>query len=751
MANIAVGKPSFRIDGPLKVTGQIAYAADLNLQNSIWGKALRSPKAHASILGIDLSNAKKVPGVLDIITAADLPDVLIGRRLHDMSILAREKVRYVGERVAVVAALDLEAAEEAVSQIHIEYDDMPSVFDPLEAVGANSPILHPKYLSYRGRVETVNSNLANLQSFATWELGDIDQGFKQSDHIFEQTFTTPFAHQGYIEPHAAIVQVNSDNKIQIWASNKVPYDVRKFFCEATGVSPDKVIVNILAIGGDFGGKGSLMDIPLCYYLALRAGKPVKMVMSYAEELMAGNPRHPSVVMMKTGVTNEGLMVAREARIFWNGGAYGAMKPNAKVNLQGAAYALGPYRIPHVRIESAIVYTNTVPCGHVRGPGHVQTTFAGESQLDIIAESLGIDPIEFRIRNAIQDGDLTPDKKPITQMKFRETLTALSHASGWKTNSHSLGSGIGMAVSYSRTGGGDANVKLSVDNDGGISLLITYTDQGTGCYTVMCQIVAEVLGVSLENVKLVVGSTDVFNYESGTGASRVTYVLGHATMIAALDLKAMLQKLAAIELECPEQDVIVRGMSCYRRGFPRQRVSLGQISTKAAQREQRIEVQKYFNSGEAPNEGSISAVVAHVQVDIDTGEITVRKIITAHDVGTVLNPLTHQGQIDGSIIQGFGFTLTEEMQSSDGHITTLNLGEYKLPNIKDIPTLRTVLVTEGLGAAPFAAKEIGESAISPVSAAIANAIFNAAGVRVLELPITAEKVYAELGKTRLAKF
>jgi CO/xanthine dehydrogenase Mo-binding subunit len=372
-------------------------------------------------------------------------------------------------------------------------------------------------------------------------------------------------------------------------------------------------------------------------------------------------------------------------------------------------------------------------------------------LDIIAESLGIDPIEFRIRNAIQDGDLTPDKKPITQMKFRETLTALSHASGWKTNSHSLGSGIGMAVSYSRTGGGDANVKLSVDNDGGISLLITYTDQGTGCYTVMCQIVSEVLGVSLENVKLVVGSTDVFNYESGTGASRVTYVLGHATMIAALDLKAMLQKLAAIELECPEQDVIVRCMSCYRRGFPRQRVSLGQISTKAAQREQRIEVQKYFNSGEAPNEGSISAVVAHVQVDIETGEITVRKIITAHDVGTVLNPLTHQGQIDGSIIQGFGFTLTEEMQSSDGHITTLNLGEYKLPNIKDIPTLRTVLVTEGLGAAPFAAKEIGESAISPVSAAIANAIFNAAGVRVLELPITAEKVYAELGKTRLAKF
>jgi len=314
MANIAVGKPFFRIDGPLKVTGQMAYAADLHLPNLIWGKILRSPKAHASILHVDVGEAKKVPGVLDVMTAADLPDVLVGRRLYDMPILARQRVRYIGERVAVVAAQEVEAAEEAVERIHIEYEDLPSVFDPLEAVRASSPILHPNFPSYRGRAEFSNSDLANLQSSATWELGDVAQGFRQSDHIFEQTFKTHYVHQGYLEPHAAIVQVTSDNKVQIWASNKVPYDVKKFLCEASGVCTDKVTVNILAIGGDFGGKGSLMDIPLCYYLALRTGRPVKMVMSYAEELMAGNPRHPSVITMKTGVSKEGLIIARQATI-----------------------------------------------------------------------------------------------------------------------------------------------------------------------------------------------------------------------------------------------------------------------------------------------------------------------------------------------------------------------------------------------------------------------------------------------------
>lgn len=747
MAHIAVGKPFFRIDGPLKVTGQMAYAADLNLPNSIWGKILRSSKAHASILHVDVSEAKKVLGVLDVITAADLPDVLVGRRLYDMPILARQRVRYVGERVAVVAAREVEAAEEAVARIHIEYEDLPSVFDPLEAVRASSPILHPNFPIYRGRAEFSNSDLANLQSCATWTLGDVTQGFRQSDHIFEQTFTTQYVHQGYLEPHAAIVQVTSDDKVQVWASNKVPYDVKKFLCEATGVSTDKVTVNILAIGGDFGGKGSLMDIPLCYYLALRTGKPVKMVMNYAEELMAGNPRHPSVITMKTGVTKKGLIMARQASIVWNGGAYGSMKPNVKVNLQGASYAVGPYRIPHVRIESAIVYTNTVPCGHFRGPGHVQTTFAGESQLDIIAESLGIDPLEFRMRNAIQDGDLTPDQRPITQMKFRETLTALSRASGWNRTQRFPGCGIGMAVSYSRTGGGDANVKLAIDTGGSISLLTTFTDPGTGCHTIMCQIVAEVLRVPVDKIELVVGSTETFEYESGTGASRVTYVLGHVTFVAALELKAILQKLAALELECPEQDVILRNMRCFRRGSSRQSMSFGQVAGKASENGQGLEVQKYFNSGEAPSQGSISAVVAHVQVDLDTGQITLRKITTAHDVGTVLNPLTHQGQIEGSIIQGVGFTLTEEMQFNDGCITTLNLGEYKLPNIQDIPPLRTVLIKESLGASPFAGKEIGESAISPVSAAIANAIFNAVGVRLLDLPVTAEKVHAALNANR----
>jgi carbon-monoxide dehydrogenase large subunit len=743
MAHITVGRPINRIEGPAKVSGQTSYAADLTFPDVVVGKSLRSPYAHARILRIDADAAKRIPGVLAVLTGADLPDVLIGRQLHDMPILAREEVRFIGERVAVVAAEKLEIAEAALAHITIDYQELRGLFDPLEAVQPDAPILHPQFSNYRGP-KFPPSNLANLQALTRWELGDVAEGLKQSDFVFEHTFRTQYVHQGYIEPHAAVVKVDGDGKAEIWASNKLPYDLKRFLCDATGLSADKVTVNVLAIGGDFGGKGALMDVPLCYYLALATGRPVKMVMSYAEELMAGNPRHPSVMTMKTGVTKEGVILARHAALFWNGGAYGAMKPNPAVNLQGASLAAGPYKIPHVSIESHVVYTNCVPCGHFRAPGHPQVTFAGECQLDIIAQALQIDPLEFRMRNALQAGDPIPGGRSMSHISSHQTLQAIARASDWN-NKPKAGSqcGIGIAASYRGMGMGDANARITVQPDGTVLLLTTYTDPGMGCHTVMCQIVAEVLGVPFDQIKLEIGSTDTFVSESGTGASRVTYVLGQVTHKAASEVKALLRRQAARWLQCEDSELAFRAGRFSRRNHPGKSVSVAQLATAAAAEGQTIEVQSYFNAKQTPAEGSVSATVAQVEVDVETGSVRVLKITTAHDVGTVLNPLTHQGQIDGSIVQGLGFALTEEMQSEAGNITTLNLGEYKLPNIKDIPRLRTVLVQESSGPAPFQGKEIGESPIAPVAAAIANAVYAAVGVRIFDLPITAEKVHSAL--------
>ena len=737
-----IGKPIPRIEGIKKVTGNAVYTADQNFPGMIWGKTLRSPYPHARILRIDVSQARSYPGVLAVLTAQDVPDVLTGRRLRDMPILARDRVRFIGEKVAVVAAEDPDVAIEAANRIVVEYEELPAVFDSLEAVGGHAPLLHEGLSGYRGLPRPL-PHLRNVYSHDEWSIGDVEQGFRESDQIFEHTFKTPYVHQGYLEPHAGVVAIDERGSVQAWVSNKVPYDVKEQLSEAIGVTPDKIVVNLTPIGGDFGGKGSLMDLPLCYYLAKSTGRPVKMVMTYVEELMASNPRHPAVITIKTGVKKDGKLVARQVKVFWNGGAYGAMKPIPSVNLPGAVRAAGCYRIPNVKIDSYAAYTNCIPCGHFRSPGQVQLTFAGESQMDIIAEALGMDPLEMRLKNALEAGDLLPDRKSMTDVKCREVLEAVGRASDWDRLKRRPNVGRGLAVSHRNVGIGDANARLTVRPDETVSLLTTYTDTGTGSHTILCQIVAEELGIAFESVKLEIGSTNTFRSESGTGASRVTYVLGQAVQQAVAKLKALLQRQAAEIFRCtPEEVVLKAGRLVFQRD-PSRSLSLGQLATAAAAKGPSIEVQSYFEATETPAEGVFAALVAEVEVDGETGQIRLRKLTTAHDVGTILNPLGHQGQIEGGVVQGLGFALAEEIMMDEGKIITLNLGEYKIPNIRDIATLKTVLVQDPVGPAPYQSKEIGESAISQVAPAIANAVYDAVGVRIMDLPITAEKVYQAL--------
>jgi carbon-monoxide dehydrogenase large subunit len=736
----AVGRPLGRIEGPAKVTGRATYAADVLLPGTIWGKALRSPLPHARIVGIETTAAESMPGVLAVLTAKDIPDILIGRRVYDMPVLARDRVRFIGEKVAVVAAETPDLAEEALTRIEVEYEELPAVFDAQEAMKPEAPRLHPQYRLYPHAPAKYFSDLPNVHSHVTWQLGEVEQGFAQAAHVFDYTFTTHYVHQGYIEPHASVVAIEDDGRVHAWISNKMPFRTRELLADAVQIPLEQIVVHLIPIGGDFGGKGSLMDLPLCYHLAQRAGRPVKMVMTYAEELMAGNPRHPTTVLMRTGVTRDGKMVAREAKVFFNSGAYAAFKPTPVVNITGANQAAGAYGIPHVRIDAYSVYTNCVPAGHMRAPGDPQVSFAVESAMDMMAEALSLDPIEFRRRNLLQDGDRLPTGHPVEHVKVEQTMDAALRASGWGQAKPRPHVGRGVAVAHRHIGIGDANAQLSVERGGRVTLLTGVPDTGTGSHTVLRQIVAETLALPVEQVKVEVTTTDAFEADSGAGGSRVTHVAGQATYQAAEELKQLISAVAAQMLGGDTGDVIFADGCCSMAGDPGRSLTLGEVAQAALAHERPLRVQKVYRVSEYPHMTAFTGQVVELEVDPETGQMTLLDVVTAHDVGTVINPLGHQGQIEGGLMQGIGFGMIEEMRVEEGRVSTLSLGDYKLPSIKDIPPLKTVLVQEARGPLPFQGKSIGENSVTPITAAIANAVYDAIGIRICDLPITAEKIF-----------
>jgi CO/xanthine dehydrogenase Mo-binding subunit len=739
----AVGKPLGRVEGPAKVTGQATYSADVLLPGMIWGKVLRSPVPHARITRIDTHAAERLPGVLAVLTARDIPDLLIGRRVYDMPVLARERVRFIGEKVAVVAAEDPNLAEDALAQIEVEYDELPAVFDAREAMTPGAPILHPNYRSYPHAPAKYFSDLPNVHSHVTWALGDVEAAFAAAAQVFEHTFTTHYVHQGYLEPHAAVVGIESDGRAHVWLSNKMPFRSRELLADAVQIPQDRIVVHLTPIGGDFGGKGSLMDLPLCYHLARRTGRPVKMVMSYVEELMAGNPRHPTAVVLRSGVTRDGKIIARQASVVFNSGAYAAFKPSPIVNISGASQAAGAYGIPNVRIDAYSVYTNCVPAGHMRAPGDPQVSFAVESSMDMMAEALGLDPVEFRRRNLLQDGDRLPSGHPVEHVRVQETLDAALDAARWRDPKPRPRVGRGLAVAHRHIGIGDATAQVAVEPDGTVTLLTAVPDTGTGSHTILRQIVAETLAQPVEQVRLEVATTDLFDGDSGAGGSRVTHVAGQATYHAAEELKGLIADVAAKLLGCDRGDVRLTAGRCTAAGRQGGVRSLAEVATAALGRERPLCVQKTYRVSEYPHVTAFTAQTVELEVDPETGQIILLDVVTAHDVGTIINPLGHQGQIEGGLMQGIGFGMIEQMHAEEGRVSTLSLGDYKIPNIKDIPPLKTVLVQEALGPAPFQGKSIGENSVTPITAAIANALYDAVGVRICDLPITAEKVYQVL--------
>ena len=736
----AVGKSVSRVDALAKVTGEAVFTADVMLPGMLYGMAKRSPYPHARIVRIDSRRAEALSGVKAVITAEDVPDIRMGLKLQDVPILARNEVRFAGEKVAAVAAVDEETVREAVNLIDVEYEELPALTDVMEAMKSGSMLVHEKLHTYSGLPAPVKDT--NIFFHETFSKGDTAQGFAQADLVLEHTFTTPVVHQGYMEPHAALVDINPDGSITVWSSVKVPFRVRSLMAEIIGLPITRVKVIPGFVGGDFGGKGMVLDEPLCYYLARKSRRPVKMVMSRQEEFLASSPRHPSIIRLKAGVTKSGELVAWEANAIFDSGAYAAYKP--QVGLGGTKKLAGTYRISHVRIDGYYVYTHTLPCGHCRAPGDPQASFAVETFMDMIASHLKLDPFRFRWLNALEEGDLSATGEPWKGINLKETMNAAVKASGWgkpKPNKHY---GIGIACAERPTGTGESSAVVIVNGDGSANLITGSSDPGTGSRTILCQIVAEALQIPMERITINLVDTDSAPYDQGAGGGRTTFVAGLSAYRAALQVRKQLVASAVKLLKCPQEQaeeiIEARDGFLFAKADPSKKISYSQ-AVRATGKSQLIG-EETFSSKEM-DDTCFATHIAEVQVDPERGVVEVLRITAAHDIGFAINPAAAEGQIEGGIVQGVGFALLEEMRRSEGKVANPSLTDYKLVTPLDAPEITTLLIEGAPGPGPFHAKSIGEIPTCPIASAVANAIFDAVGVRITDLPISGEKIVKAL--------
>ena len=731
-----VGKPTPRVEGEIKVTGKAQYSADLNLPGTLWGKCLRSPIAYGRIKNIDTSKAWQVPGVKAVITGQDVTGLRIGRCIYDTPVLADGVVRFIGEKVAAVAAESRLAADQALELIEVEYEALEPLLDPVEATKSDAAVLHPDLLTYKGLPVPVEK-LGNVFAYLRWGKGDIEEGFRQADLIVENSYTTQVTHQSYLEPHACVVKTDPTGGAEVWSCSKTPFAVRGQLSNCIGVAKEKLVFHPMHIGGDFGGKGGFMDVPVAYFLSKKSGQPVKMVMDYSEELTAGNPRHPSIIKIKTGVKKNGTIVAHHIDFLFDSGAYGSMKPAGY--LIGASTCAGPYKIANCLIEERMVYTNKIPCGHMRAPGDPQGFFANESQLDIVARKLGMDPAEFKRKNMLNDGDETPIGGHISHIRGKEALDKALQLAGYnKPKPKNVGRGL--SFSEWSPSGGEGSVFVTIEEDGHVKVISPVVDQGAGVLTVIVEVVGEELQTPAAEIELKQVDSTIVPSDGGVGGSRATRVYGNASYEGGVKAREELFEFAAQALEVDPKELELDNGTVLHKISKRKMSFADVVKFKGAP----IYVRGYYKSTEKSHDASVSAQVAEVHVDPETGQVTLRNMVSAHTTGKVINPLMHQGQIDGGVVFGLGYALTEEVLFDNGKVTTSNFGEFKIPTIMDIPPLKTdVMENVPAGPGPYNSLAIGEVANTPTAAAVANAVADACGVRITDLPVTSEKVYRAL--------
>jgi CO/xanthine dehydrogenase Mo-binding subunit len=746
MTSANIGKPLPRIESEAKVTGARRYTADIVRPGSLWGKIVRSTLPHARILNIDVTKAQALTGVKAVITGADTHPHLIGAKLKDLPVLARERVLYAGQDVAAVAAVDRETAEEAAQLIDIEYEELPAVFDPLEALTPEAPLLHPDYDTYEGPKAVGQKNVQSVVQIAK---GDFDRALAECDEVFENVYRTQMVHQAYIEPYACTVEVDADGRVGIWVADQGFFKLRRELAEYLESGEDDIVVHPSIMGGSFGAKDFLYCVPAAYHLSKLTGKPVRFVRSYAEEFLACAPRHPAVVVLKAGVKKGGILWAWEGKTFYNAGAYAAFRPNPQASMSGAFAAAGCYAIPHTRMTGTCVYTNQLPCGYFRAPGEPQTLFAVESHIDTIAIAMGLDPIEFRCRNVLKKGDVRPTGEAIKNPHGLEVLKRARAVSRWRRSrpqpaNGRIVAGRGIALGDRHIGRGESSFISLLNPDGSVKLISGVGDTGVGSYTMHQQVAAERLGIDSRLVAIEVQETSTAPFDEGIKATRGVHIEGQAVVRATDALIQNLCAAAASHWRTGSENVSYsRGKVFLKGRISRRSLTLRELAALASEP---IRGFGHYSAAK-PNLYSFQAVVAEIRIDTQTGQVQLPKAHFILDVGTIINPLIHQGQIEGAFVQGLGYALTEKIGLDDGRVTTLSLGEYKIPSICDIPRLITSLVRCNEGPGPFGAKAVGQVAISLVAPAVANAVYNATGIRIRELPISSEAILSRLTQSQ----
>lgn len=726
---IHIGQSVPRVDGLEKVTGQARFTGDVVLPGMLEGKILRSPLPHARIRGIDTSRAKALPGVRAVVTARDLDgiDPFYGGR----PAVATDTVRYVGEPVAAVAADDEVTAETALSLIEVDYEALPAVLGIDAALADGAPRVH----------EDADTNVCVRSSV---EQGNVAVGFDAADEIFEDRFSFPMVYHYSMEPHSTVAQYRPDG-IQLWSSAQHPFLVQQDLARMFHLSPDRVQLTVLFLGGGFGGKSYTKFEPLVILMSRKAGCPVRTCLSVPEAMVTVR-RHGATVKLKTGVKRDGSLVARQADIHLDTGAY---KENASLVAELAATrVLGPYRIPHIRSDVTSVYTNAGSAGSFRSVAGPQTIFACESQMDKIADTLGFDPMELRAKNLLHKGQtLQPKLRPI-DVNLRSSLRRLSRAGHWKGRRRRKQAALGMACGSTNAGGqlpvSVALVRLRAD--GYVAVLAGSTELGQGVKTTLCQIVAEELTLPMARVHVAAVNTTVTPYDHSTGASRSTTLMGRAVQAAAQDLRRQLLRIAAKAFGVRTRQVALADGRIVS--------GVGQMSFTEA-----LECRFGAAAGEFVGRGTVGPElvnfgtpvlwevgmgIAELDVDCETGKLALASYVSVADVGKAIHPQHCVAQEEGAAMMGIGHTFFEEMVHDGNQLVNNNLVDYRVPRFKDMPKeFHTFLVENRDGLGPYGSRGMGEGGILSVAPAVVNALARATGVRINDLPLTPERVWRAL--------
>ena len=749
-----VGLSIPRPDGPEKVTGHVQYVADIKPKGLLHAKLLRSPHAHARIVSIDVSKARALPGVRAVLTAADIPELKRKAPTRAHAVLAIDRAVFAGQPVAAVAADEPAIAEEALDLIEVQYEVLAAAVDPLQSMLAGAPpvadrgteadtseaLAHSAVAMAKGEVSDKKG--ANVSQTSHVKRGDVAKGFAESDVVIEHTYRVPMVHQGYLEPHAVLAEWDTWGNLTLWASTQGSFNTRSEVADVLGIEENRVKVIPVECGGGFGGKIRALCEPITALLARATGRPVRYVMTRREELEAGMPAPQVIIRLKTGAKRDGTLMALEAETVLESGAF-----SGTVLAVSAVFLGSLYKFPAFDIKGSEVLTHKPSVAAYRAPVAPQTIYAIDSQMESLARALGLDSVEFRARHLSRPGEPMVNDQPWASNGGHEVLArAAAHPfwkerAKWKAGSNGRGlRGTGIALGGWLGGLQPTGATVKLNPDGSLSVLTGQVDIA-GTNIALAQIAASSYGVDIEKVKITTGDTDVAPMTGLSAGSKTIYTVGAAVMQAAQDAKRQTLEIAAGELEAAVHDLEIVDGRVVVRGVPDRGITLTQIGKKGNAYMSKVPpVLGTAHPAFSQQAPAFAAQIARIEVDPDTGELTLHEFVVVQDVGRAINPLGVEGQMQGGAVQSLGIALTEALSYDDkGRLTNPSLLDYRKLTAADLPNIETIIVEVPSPAGPFGARGVGEPPIVPAPAAIANALEDAIGIRLTECPMTSERI------------